>query len=397
MRKIKYKVLVIEDDIVDQMAFKRLVKDKSFPYNFTFASSLSEAWKFLGSEKYDLVITDYSLGDGTAFDILDSIKDTPSIIVTGTGNEEIAVKAMKAGAYDYLIKDVENKYLTLLPATIEKTIKRDKITKQFRMLSHAIKNVNDSVFITDMDNKIVFINDTFSKTYGYKEEDILGKDSNILGEIDREGESYHLRKDGNVFPVELSSAVLKDEDGKEVAVVRIAHNITERKKMEEELKKLASTDRLTQAYNRLKFEEIITREIERVKRYNQSLSMAMLDIDYFKKVNDTYGHLAGDYVLKTIADIVRENIRKIDYLVRWGGEEFMIISPETDLERAKELAERIRKVIENYSFDKVQKVTVSFGVSQFKEDDTEDDFIKRVDDAMYKAKTSGRNRVEISV
>ncbi len=515
MVKTKYKVLVVEDDKVDQMAFKRLIKDEDLPYDYTIAGSVSEARKFLDSEKFDIIITDYSLGNGTAFDIVDLIKDTPRIIVTGTGNEEIAVKAMKAGAYDYLIKDMENNYLKILPITVEKTIKRSKALKQLRMLSHAIKNVNDSVFITDMDNKIVFINEAFHKVYGYKEEDILGRDGYILGGIDGEGEFYHKKKDGSEFPVVLTRSILKDEDEKEVAIVRIAHDITERKRademlkesekkyrnlvdsaligvyktnlkgdilyinealakmfefespeemmlegviaryrnpevrgvliknlkktgkvsnfeievltktgrpinailsatldgdilsgmimditkrkrMEEELEKLAITDRLTQAYNRIKFEEIIGREIEMFKRHNQLLSMAMLDIDHFKEVNDTYGHLVGDYVLKTIANIVRENIRKIDYLVRWGGEEFMVIAPEADLERIRELAERIRTVIEGYSFDKVGKVTVSFGITQFKKDDTEDSFIKKADDALYKAKANGRNRVEVN-
>jgi len=102
-------------------------------------------------------------------------------------------------------------------------------------------------------------------------------------------------------------------------------------------------------------------------------------------------------VLKTLADIVRENIRKIDYFVRWGGEEFMIISSETNLKEIYALAERIREIIESYMFEDVGKVTVSFGVTEFKENDTEDSLIKRADDAMYEAKKKGRNRVEVTV
>ena len=125
--------------------------------------------------------------------------------------------------------------------------------------------------------------------------------------------------------------------------------------------------------------------------------MIMFDIDHFKKVNDTYGHTVGDYVLQTLTQIVRENLREIDYLVRWGGEEFIIITPETDIEKAEVLAERIRKATENYIFDQVGAITISLGVAQLKKDDTEDTFIKRVDDAMYLAKQKGRNRVEVSV
>jgi diguanylate cyclase (GGDEF)-like protein len=123
----------------------------------------------------------------------------------------------------------------------------------------------------------------------------------------------------------------------------------------------------------------------------------MFDIDHFKAINDTYGHSVGDYVLQTLAQIAKENLREIDYLVRWGGEEFIIIAPETDLGRAKALAERIRTAIGNYRFDQTGKITISFGVTEFKENDTEDTFIRRADDAMYKAKEKGRNRVEVNV
>ena len=101
-------------------------------------------------------------------------------------------------------------------------------------------------------------------------------------------------------------------------------------------------------------------------------------------------------MLKTIADIVRENIRKIDYFVRWGGEEFMIISSETDLDKAYALAERIREIIENCTFEDVGKITVSLGVTEFWKDDTENSLIKRADDAMYLAKKKGRNAVEVA-
>jgi diguanylate cyclase (GGDEF)-like protein len=133
------------------------------------------------------------------------------------------------------------------------------------------------------------------------------------------------------------------------------------------------------------------------KRYSHSLSMIMFDIDHFKKVNDTYGHTVGDYVLQTLTEIVKESLRETDYLVRWGGEEFIIIAPETDIEKAEVLAERIRKGTEKYIFDQAGAITISLGVAQLKKDDTEDTFIKRVDDAMYLAKQNGRNRVEVSV
>jgi diguanylate cyclase (GGDEF)-like protein len=163
-----------------------------------------------------------------------------------------------------------------------------------------------------------------------------------------------------------------------------------------ELERIATTDKLTGAYTRMKFDEIMEREIGRFKRHNEPLSLIMFDIDNFKEINDTYGHSIGDNVLRKIAGITKETIRKIDYLVRWGGEEFMIISPETNIEEAHALAERLREAIESYRFNKVGKVTGSFGVTEIKKEDTTDTFIKRVDSVMYEAKTQGKNRVEVS-
>lgn len=168
-------------------------------------------------------------------------------------------------------------------------------------------------------------------------------------------------------------------------------------RLEHELKKLASTDSLTNAYNRSKFDEIIIKETERAKRYNHLLSLVIFDVDHFREVNDTYGHLFGDYVLKSIANLTRNNIRRIDYLVRWGGEEFMIILTETELKRAEALAARIKKEVELFNFKENVKVTVSFGVTQFRKDDSAGTFIKRADDGLYKAKVNGRNRVEVGV
>ena len=126
MENIRYKILLIEDDTLDQTVFKRLVKDKNLPYDYTIAGSVSEAWGILDSEIFDIVIADYLLGDGTALDILSLVKDTPVILVTGAGDEEVAITAWKAGAYDYLIKDHERNYLKVLPLTVENVVKHKK-------------------------------------------------------------------------------------------------------------------------------------------------------------------------------------------------------------------------------------------------------------------------------
>ncbi|WP_456402311.1 GGDEF domain-containing protein [Persephonella sp.] len=167
--------------------------------------------------------------------------------------------------------------------------------------------------------------------------------------------------------------------------------------VKERFKTMAEIDPLTGIYNKGKFNELLRFELERNKRYGRPLSIILFDIDHFKKINDAFGHQTGDYVLKTLAKIVSSNIRATDYFARWGGEEFVILAPETDLEGAQILAEKIRKSIEEYPFDVVGQVTSSFGVTEATSKDTVDSFVKRADAALYKAKDKGRNRVEIEI
>lgn len=241
---MRYKVLVIEDDKVDQMAFKRFVMDENPPYDYDIAGSVSEAKRILDSQRFDIVITDYLLGDGTALDMFNFIKDIPIVIVTGSGNEKVAVEAMKAGACDYLIKDPERNYFKVLPITAENAINHKKLEKQFSLLSHALTSVNDSVYVTDMDDKIIFVNKAFCQTYGYREEDIVDSNINIIGESGWRGEFYHRRKDGIEFSVSLSKSIIKDKNGKEIAIVGVARDITERKRVEEVLRQSEEQYRL---------------------------------------------------------------------------------------------------------------------------------------------------------
>jgi signal transduction histidine kinase/ActR/RegA family two-component response regulator len=121
------RILLIEDDVIDQKAFEWLIKEENLPYDYTIAGSASEAQSILDTEQFDVIVSDFNLGDGTALDIMNSAKDVPTIIVTGAGNEEIAVKAIKLGAYDYLVKDINRNYLKILPITVENAIKRERL------------------------------------------------------------------------------------------------------------------------------------------------------------------------------------------------------------------------------------------------------------------------------
>lgn len=152
-------------------------------------------------------------------------------------------------------------------------------------------------------------------------------------------------------------------------------------------------DQLTNIYNREKISREMKRKIMGAKRYRTELGLIMFDIDNFKEVNDNFGHDTGDKVLIKITDIVGMTIRTTDIFARWGGDEFMILVPNTDLDSTIKLAERLRRKIAQYEFEDVGRVTCSFGVTELKQDNNFNIFTKRVDNALYKAKEKGRNQV----
>ncbi len=164
----------------------------------------------------------------------------------------------------------------------------------------------------------------------------------------------------------------------------------------DELEKLATIDDLTQIYNRRKLYELTGFEIERSLRYKHPLSVIMIDIDHFKKINDNYGHDIGDQALQILTSTISNLIRAADIFGRIGGEEFVLILPDTDMKSAKEFAERIRLCIENEKFPAVNHITISLGVTQCIEKDKVHPLFKRADTALYTAKNNGRNRVASS-
>lgn len=172
-----------------------------------------------------------------------------------------------------------------------------------------------------------------------------------------------------------------------------------------EILKHATLDALTGLYNRHQLEERIKQEVSGAKRQNRSLCTIMTDVDYFKNVNDTYGHASGDLVLKTVSNVIKHQLRDYDIAGRYGGEEFVIILPFTKLEEAEMVAQRLRKAVENTNIDiskvnpDVQKkninVTISLGICEYKNGDDEKSLLQKADKALYKAKENGRNRAEV--
>lgn len=211
---------------------------------------------------------------------------------------------------------------------------------------------------------------------------MLNRHHRVRNKLNKYKREFENIVDQRTVDINLTNTLLREE-------------IQERQKVEEKLIQLATIDPLTSIPNRRKFDEVLEYEMNRETRYKNELSLIFCDLDYFKKINDQYGHKIGDDVLKAFARVVSENIRKTDVIARWGGEEFAILLPETSIMVAARTAEKLRRETEQCGFPHVGHITASFGVTQYIEGDSEASLINRADDALYKAKKNGRNRVEL--
>jgi len=179
--------------------------------------------------------------------------------------------------------------------------------------------------------------------------------------------------------------------GQIVSAVTVFRDITERKKLEEQLLHLCNVDPLTNAFNRRYFHQVLEADVQKSKRYGTPFSLVMADIDHFKRVNDTFGHEAGDRVLKGIVTSIQKRIRSTDVFARWGGEEFVLLLANTSLPAAVPLVENILTNIRLLDFGEIGIVTVSFGVTDYRQDDSTDTLLNRADKLLYEAKNAGRN------
>ena len=262
---------------------------------------------------------------------------------------------------------------------------------------------------TDKSGTIKSISTCFTKITGYTPDEVIGKKHNILRHQDTplkthknlwntilggdiwEGDIKDLHKNGHDIWINKIITPEFNKEGEVDGFTAIAQDISDKKLIE----LMSITDSLTGLFNRHKLEDVLSHEIARFKRYKTNFSVMLFDIDFFKKVNDTYGHLAGDDVLIKLSDILKQNGRATDFISRWGGEEFLIVSSETDLEGVAVFAEKLRIKIENYKFPVVGQVTVSCGVAQYTSGETTSALISRADTALYQSKESGRNKVTI--
>ncbi|MGL1901222.1 MAG: ATP-binding protein [Fibrobacterales bacterium] len=281
-----YRVLYVEDDAMDQMAFKRASVKRQFRFDFDMVSDCKEALRLLTISSYDLVIADYLLGDGTAFDVIDYCKEIPVIIVTSLGDEEVAVRAMKAGAYDYITKDIAGNYLTTLPVLVERSIqirentdalnryhsnleamveeRTQELTKEVEVrlevqnknqeLAAIVEQLSEGVSVTGLNGDFEYVNRAFESITGYSSVELVGKKAYSFFDIDKNselipgikealavgdewsGELLNQKRNGDYFTERRTLSGLKDSNGDLSKMVSISRDISHEKVMEAHLR-----------------------------------------------------------------------------------------------------------------------------------------------------------------
>lgn len=339
------------------------------------------------------------------FDFLKSIDETIK-----NGYIENAEKICMTKENKKLILSVS---MALMPDLQRLVVSTKNITETKRLERQNleyIKLVDENIITssTDLLGTITYVSDAFCKISEFSRDELIGTNHRIARHPDTskeiframwatikndktwDGEIKNITKSGSFYWVKTMIYPIYDENGKKCGYTAIRQNITDKKLIEE----ISVTDRLTGLYNRFKLDELFAIEFEKATRYKRIFSIILIDVDHFKSVNDLYGHQAGDRVLTEVAKILRDSVRKSDVIGRWGGEEFLIITPETDANEAMSLANKLRKIVEGHSFEGVGSKTISLGVTSYLTGDKMEDIFKRADEALYIAKNTGRNKSE---
>lgn len=332
---------------------------------------------------------------------------------------ELEIEAPTPRFFDVLVTPLFEGQKTIIGSLVvlRDITKRRQNELRLLLLNQTVEQSPNSVVITDLDGNITYVNSAFTAITGYSAKEVLGKKTSILksGYMSKEvyenlwqtilsgktweGELNNIKKGGELFWENTRIAPLLNQDGEISNFVAIKVDITERKRAQDELERMAITDPLTGLFNRRYFFEVAQKEFLKSIRYNRPLSVVLFDIDMFKSINDTYGHLAGDQILAQIGVILTQKERETDLSARYGGEEFVLLLPETNCEGARNTAERLRSLLETspiyYENHKIQ-FTASFGVAGIGNRDypeTFDYLILQADKALYEAKRISRNTV----
>ncbi len=423
------RLLLVEDDAVDRMAFERFVRRQGLAYDVVAVNSVEAAAELLGKASFDVVLTDYHLGDSTGVEILGLEPGVPVIVITGAGNEQIAVEALRAGAYDYLVKDAGRQYLEMMPVTIDNAWRRHASEVEARQLAQALKvseeryalaaaGSNDGLWDWDLESGQIYLSARWKSILGYADDELGSspeswfelvhpEDLDLLKaqiEAHLEGRTPHFenehrirRRAGEYLWVLNRGLAVRDDRGDAYRFAGSQRDITHRKRAEERLTYAALHDELTGLPNRALFMDRLDNAVKRFRRRNdQHFGVLFLDLDRFKVINDSLGHVAGDKLLCSIARRLESCLRIGDTVARFGGDEFAVLLEDVaDFAEVDKVAERIDRELEKpfhihgHEFFTAASLGVALSSTGY---ECAEDLLRDADTAMYRAKSEGRGR-----
>lgn len=419
------RVLLVEDEEGDAGLVKQALRaSRDAHYEVDWVTNLGAARQRLAASQPDVLVVDLSLPDSTGLHTVRLLRETsgalPLVVLTGHDNVDFALQALESGAQDYLIKgrfDPDS-----LTRAIRYAISRARLEQRLVQNEALLRTVADYThdweYWISPQHKILYMSASCERISGYARSEYVA-DPDLLERIiyaddlkimtahlqeesqqDAEVDFRILRRDGEIRWIAHACKAVVGPNGEFLGRRVSNRDITERKRLEAELRELAITDALTGLSNRRHFLVRLEEELARIKRLDTlHTAVLMLDLDWFKRVNDEYGHMTGDLMLQHFSRLMREELRKIDTGGRVGGEEFAIVLAGADLAAARVFAERLRQKIAGTPLlqnGREIQVTVSIGISDLNAmDATADAVLMRADQALYSAKNNGRNRVEV--
>ncbi len=412
-------ILIVEDDGIIATRLHDVLTRAGYHVPPPVTSG-EEAMAAVAKAPPDLVLMDIELAgviNGiTAAEHLRADFDLPIIYLTAYSLPTQLEKAKATSPYGYLVKPVAERELL---ATLEMALHRHEIDRQLKdsqeQLALALWGGDLGLWDWDLQIDAItcagswaeFTGSPLADRLSYRDweqhihpQDLPAVQEALRAHLTRRTpfweSEYRLRRtdDGGWIWLHLRGKVIgRDSCGQPTRVCGIVMDISERKRLEEQLRQLAVTDPLTGAFNRRYLLQVLETEINRARRHARPLALIMFDLDHFKRINDHFGHDRGDAVLKGVATLVRERLRHSDVFVRWGGEEFLILAPETTLTQALALAETLRAGLHQSPIADIGPVTASFGVAEYRQGETLDQWLKRVDELVYQVKREGRDQI----
>jgi diguanylate cyclase (GGDEF)-like protein len=409
-------VLHVEDDTIIQFHM-RTILEKRVRELFSAADGV-EGLAMFRAHAPDVIITDIRVPRMNGLEMIEIIRETdpdiPVIVTSAYSDADYLLKAIELGVDKYLIKPFDHRQVVKAVSRAAEGMARQREINEANRFNRFLLDINPSFIVVLDDGEVEYVNSTFLSFMGFRSleafilsgrdiadfvEDVGGhQDATRIGrwfeEITGSGEDGVVvrlkgcdERFGGVFWATFNRF---PETRKYVVVFTDITRLDDERKL---LSLQARTDHLTGVANRLGFSERLQAEIARAERYGQPLSLIMFDIDDFKRVNDEHGHEEGDRVLKALAKLVWTNIRTTDLFGRWGGEEFLVATPNCDLDQALRTAEKLRDLLCEAAIGPGRGISCSFGVTSHRKGESMDAFLRRLDEALYVAKKSGKDTI----